>query len=160
MVGAMLVLVVAVVGLVTVRELTRTEPEAPVRAVEYERAAELAREQAPFRVLAPEPLPEGWRVTSVRFVEQPAHWHLGQLTDDNRYVGLEQADRSVAAMVEDHVDEEATRAGTVTVEGDPWQVWTDAGGDTAVVRRAEGVTTLVVGTVGRATLADYVTNLR
>ncbi len=160
MVGAMIVLVAVVLAFVVLRDINRTDPESPVRAVEYEQTARFARQQAAIEVVAPEPLPEGWKVTSVEFVPRPARWHLGQLTDEGKYVGLEQADRSPESMVETYVDQDATRGEEVTVEGDSWTSWTDAGGDTALVRSDGSTTTLVVGTADQRVLVDYIKTLR
>lgn len=160
MIGAMIVLLAVVVGFVAFRDLNRNDPDNPVRALDYEQTAAYARQQADFPLLVPEPLPEGWKVTSVEFVPEPARWHLGQLTDAGKYVGLEQADRSAAAMVETYVDQEAVRGEKITVDGKEWTTWTDAKGDTALVHSDGGTTTLVVGTVDQEALAAYITTLR
>jgi hypothetical protein len=160
MIGAMLVLLAVIAGFVVLRGLNRTDPPSPVRAVDYQQTLEYARRQADFRVLAPTSLPAGWRATSVSFVPEPVRWHLGVLTEQDSYVGLEQSRSSVSAMVEKYVDQEAARGRTVQVGGEPWRTWTDAGGDTALTRVDGGVTTLVVGTAGQDVLVDYVEGLR
>jgi Protein of unknown function (DUF4245) len=161
MVGAMIVLVLVVALFVAFRAINRTEPENTVDAVDYTRPAEFAREQARFPLLAPAELPEGWRATSVRFDNgRDQAWHVGFLTGADDYVGLEQADESARDLVEEHVDEDATEGDAVTVDGDTWERWTDAGGDTALVRETDEVTTLVVGTVGEETLVRFVQSLR
>ncbi|MGH3371876.1 MAG: DUF4245 domain-containing protein [Nocardioidaceae bacterium] len=160
MVGAMLVLLAVIAAFVVFRDLNRTDPQSPVRAVDYEQTLEAAREQSGFTLLAPEPLPEGWRVTSVEFVPEPTRWHLGMLTGEDRYVGLEQAGGSVDDMVETYVDREAVPGGPVEIAGEPWRSWTDDGGDTALTRVEDGVTTLVVGTLSRDDLAAFVQSLR
>jgi len=111
--------------------------------------------RAPER--APEELPEGWIATSVRYAAGDAPlWHLGMLTDDRLYVGVEQQRKPGIDMVEEFVDEDATRGDDVTVDGATWQSWTDAGDDTALVLQADDVTTLVVGAVPEETLAAFV----
>ena len=42
----------------------------------------------------------------------------------------------------------------------PWETWSDAGGDQALVREAHGVTTLLVGAVPDSTLERYLATLR
>jgi hypothetical protein len=161
MVGAMVVLVLVVALFVAFRAVNRTQPENTVEAVDYSRPAEFAREQARFPLLAPAELPEGWRATSVRFTNgRDQAWHVGFLTGADRYVGLEQADVDAEDLVEEHVDVEATEGRPVTVDGDEWRTWTDAGGDTALVRETDEVTTLVVGTVDQETLVEFVHTLR
>lgn len=160
MVGAMLVLLAVIAAFVAFRAINRNDPENPVRPVDYQQTLEYARSQAAFPLLAPPSLPKGWRATSVTFVPRPTRWHLGVLTDDDRYIGLEQSRGSVADMVQRYVDQEAARGRPVEVDGKSWQTWTDAGGDTALSRVQDGVTTLVVGTAGRDVLVDYVESLR
>jgi hypothetical protein len=162
MVGAMLVLGVLIIGWVTLRSLTSADPASPVQSVDYARDVPPARQAADFDLVAPPRLPSGWRATTVRYTPAPrAHWHLGVLTDERRYVGLEQSSGSVRSMVEEFVDESATRGGPVDVAGESWSTYTDAGGDLALVRRAGSTTTLAVGhEVPRSTLVTYAAGLR
>ncbi len=162
MVGAMLVLVALVLAFVLFRDLNRTDPPSPVRAVDYARTAEFAREQASFDLLAPESLPDGWRATTVGYEPGAADsWHIGMLTDEDRYVGLEQADASVDSLVETYVDEAAVRGKAVVIDGERWTSWTDDGGDLALTRMTGDTTTLVVGhRVPQATLVAFVQSLR
>ena len=159
MIGAMVVLLVVVVGFVVLRDLNRREPPSPVEAVDYQPTLRYARANADFAVLAPDRLPAGWKATTVEFVPEPSRWHLGVLTDQGRYVGLEQAFRTPRSMVRTYVDSAPSQGGQVVVAGQRWRTWTDADGDTALVRRQGPVTTLVVGSVGRDVLVDYVASL-
>jgi hypothetical protein len=162
LIGAMLVLAVIIIGWVTIRSLASEDPVSPVKRVDYARDVPLAREAADFELIAPPRLPRGWQATTVRFTPAPgAHWHLGVLTDDRRYVGLEQSRSSVRSMVEEYVDESATRGRPADVAGKPWATYTDPGGDLALVRRAGTTTTVVVGhEVPRSTLVSYAASLR
>lgn len=158
----MVVLVVLVLAFVLFRDLNRSDPPSPVRAVEYVQAAEFAREQASFDLVAPASLPEGWRATTVEYVPGSDDlWHLGLLTDEDRYVGLEQADASAESLVEAYVDDAAVRGEPVEIDGERWTTWTDEGGDLALVRRAGETTTLVVGhRVPQETLVAFIQSLR
>lgn len=156
----MVILLAVVIGFVVLRDLNRTAPESPVTAVDYEPSVAFARDRAGFDVLAPQALPEGWQATSVEFTPDPPHWHLGVLTDENKYVGLEQAMSSEQSMVTTYVDRDPTRGKDISIDGNAWTRWSDSGGDTALVRTREGATTLVVGTVEPDVLVDYVKNLR
>ena len=162
LVGAMLVILAVIIAFVVLREINRNDPASPVRAIDYSRDADFARGQAEIEVLAPASLPAGWRATTARYVPGAAeHWHLGMLTADDRYVGLEQSAESAEAMVEQHVDEDATRGDPVAVAGAEWTTWRDDGGDLALVRQDAGTTTLVVGhEVDADVLADFVASLR
>jgi hypothetical protein len=162
MVGAMAVLVLLIVGWIGFKALTTQDPDNPVRTVDYAQVVPAAKRTAPFDLVAPASLPHGWRATSVNFSDGPtAAWHLGVLTDHNRYVGLEQADRPVRKMVAEHVDEEPTRGRPVDVDGVRWSTYTDGGGDLALVRQEGRTTTLVVGhDVSKSDLVTYTASLR
>jgi hypothetical protein len=174
MLGGLLVLLLGIAAFVVLRDVNRVDAGAPVQPVDYVRPARFAQQQARFEVLTPRTLPPGWRATSVRFdpTAEVQSWHLGLLTAEQRYVGLEQAERSPAAMVADFVDDEADEGGEVDIEGETWATWTDPGrdpeadpstaprGDLALVREDGGVTTLVVGTVSQDLLIDVVASLR
>lgn len=162
LVGALVVLVGVIGAFVVLRELNRSEPADPVRAVEYRQPARLAQDVAEFDVLAPRRLPDGWIATSVRFEDRsPQSWHLGFLTEERRYVGLEQAQRPASGMVEEFVDENATAGEDVSIDGSPWQSYTHER-DRALVRydKRREVTTLVVGTAPEDQLVGFVQSLR
>lgn len=162
MVGAMGVLVLLVVAWLGFKTLTTEDPASPVRVVDYAQVVAPARKAADFALVAPPSLPQGWRATTVSFTDQsPQRWHLGVLTDQDRYVGLEQSDRSVRSMLEEYVDDEPTRGAAVDVAGRRWSTYTDSGGDRALVRREGRTTTLVVGhEVPRGELVSYAAGLR
>jgi hypothetical protein len=162
MVGAMVFLVVLVIVWVGFRSVTSGEPPSPVQTVDYRSEASAAAKAADFRLLSPATLPRHWRATTVRFTPPPdTHWHLGVLTGEDRYVGLEQEAAGISSLVTQYVDKAARRERAVMVRGVPWQAWTDSQGDLALVRRTGRVTTLVVGhEVPRSTLTAYVASLR
>ena len=162
MVGAMAVVFLAVVAFVVFRDAVRSDVTPTVEEVDYVKPAAFAQEEAGFAILAPPRLPEGWRSTSVRYVPGiDERWHLGLLTSEDRYVGVEQARSTEENLVEAHVDEEARRGDVVTIAGERWRTWTDEGGDLALVRRGEDVTTLVVGhEVPLEQLVDFTASLR
>ena len=89
-------------------------------------------------------------------------WHLGVLTDHDRYVGLEQAERPVRQMVQQYVDKDASRGAPVRGRRDRRGRRTPTrGGDLALVRQDGATTTLVVGhDVPRAQLLAYTASLR
>jgi len=174
MLGALLVLLLGIGAFVVLRDVSRADPADPVRPVDYVQPARFAPQAARFKVLTPRELPEGWTATSVRFdpTADEQSWHVGVLTKDRRYIGLEQSERPASAMVADFVDEDAEEGGEVEVAGETWRTWTDPGrdpqadsstaqeGDLALVRQNEEVTTLVVGTVSQDVLSGFVESLR
>ena len=137
LIGALLVTVVAVLAFVGFRALTSDEEPTPVRAVDYAAVAQGARADDKLVVLAPSRLPLGWKATSATYTRGASPtWHLGMLTDDNKYVGVEEARSSIKELVEEHVDAAAEQGKEVTIGAEKWQTWTDSGGDYAVARVA------------------------
>lgn len=161
MIGAMLVLIGVVLAFVVFREVNRNDPADPVKPVDYAAPARYAQQSVDYELLAPETLPDGWKATSVSFRAQPDQaWHLGCLTEDGHYVGLEQAERPAYAMVDDFVDKDASRGPDVRLGGQTWQSWTDAEGDRALVREDGDTSTLLVGDVPQSVLEEYYATLR
>jgi hypothetical protein len=160
MIGSLLVLMLVIGAFVVFRDLNRTDPPDPVQAVDYATPAKFAKREASFHLLAPRALPPGWIATSVRFDNgQAGAWHLGCLTDQRRYVGLEQADAPLDGMLQDFVGDGASRGSDVTVAGRRWESWHTPDDDRALVREGQQVTTLVVGRVPQATLEQFIGTL-
>jgi hypothetical protein len=112
------------------------------------------RESAPFPVYAPTSLPEGWRANGVTYAPgRDGRWHLGVLTDGDRYIGLEQEIDSVPRMVERYAPG-ATQKDDVEVAGKTWQLWT-GDGETAFVREEGEMTLLVGGPAPRTDIERY-----
>lgn len=162
MVGAM----VAIMGLIAVMwalsQLTHHDPTDPARTVSYSAALAEARQQSPFPVVAPEPVPPGLRATSVSWdgVGARKSWHLGFLTSHQEYVGLYEGTGPAADFVS--ASTPATHRGAdVDIDGSSWQTLTGSGGsETAFVRTTGGVTTVVTGTADVELLKGFVASLR
>lgn len=153
------VLLVIIAILAGAQRLLSAPPGDPVPAVEYAPAAEAARSVAPFAVLAPERLPAGWRATSVRYRPgDAASWHLGILTDEDKYVGVEQAVGEVQALVDQYAAE-SEPDGSVQVGADTWQLLRD-GDETTLVHDDGPSATLVTGDAPQADVELLVTSLR
>ena len=157
LIGALVVTVAAVIAFAAIRALTSDNEPTPVRTVDYSAAAQSARADDKLLVLAPARLPLGWKATSATYTRGVSPtWHLGMLTGDSKYVGVEEARTSIKALVEEHVDADAKRGKEVTIGSQTWQSWTDAGGDYAVARvvRGPGSAEESVLVVGSAPAAD------
>lgn len=122
-------------------------PDDPIGdGVEYSETATSARLAATYPLLAPTSLPEGWRANGVRFSPGGSQaWHLGVLTDENRYIGLEQEKVPVDDLIETYA-EGAERVGTVDVGGTTWQVHEGPDGRLAWTVETPEVSTLVTTT--------------
>lgn len=148
LVGAMLVLVLAVVGFVVFRSVFTRDLEVEPEPIDYLAAVEAAQ-SAGHEVAYPPALPAGWIATNVDLspAGQEPRWFLALLTDDGRFVGVRQEDDSVEDLLEEHVDgdteeTEPLRAGDLVEE---WEGYADDGGDRAYVAELGEETLLVYG---------------
>ena len=158
-VRSVVVLSLIVLGIWVFGLLQTETPEDPIgESVPYADTAASARDVATYPVLAPANLPTDWRVNGVRFTPSGTQaWHLGVLTDENRYIGLEQEKVSVDDLLETYA-EGAQEAGTLDVDGVVWQRFDGPGKSVTLVQETPEVTTLV--TTSTAPLADVETFLR
>jgi len=134
-----------------------------VRAVEYTAQLQDARKVASW-VRGPEPMPSGWTATSVEFrapEQQPITWHLGVVTAEKKYVGLEQSNVSGGKFQSDKLGR-TSDDGTSTVGGVTWQrkVLLDRKQENALVLAGSGVTTIVTGNAGYPALEAFASTLR
>lgn len=141
-----LALVLVLVGVIIAFNLAK-QPDTVVQTVDYPAALAEARSVATYDVLGPDPVPAGWRVTSARTDRSGGGvgWHVGLVTSTEEYAAVEQSDGDRRALL-DSVAGGASAAGTVEVAGGTWRRLD--GGDPeehALVRTAEGVTTMVAG---------------
>src|SRR5699024_9850228 len=158
MIRSIVVLGLIVGALFAVGLLFRSTPDSPVEPVDYAATVAEVRDTVDYPVLAPSHLPEGWRATSARFKPgEDQAWHLGVLTDDDEYLGLEQATVAETTLVKKFA-EDSTPSGKMRVNGEQWQL--REGGDRIVaVRESDGASTLVIGSVDAQVLRSYVSSL-
>jgi len=148
-------LVAVVVGVYTI---AAPEEQLPP-PVDYDHQWQVAGQQYDYPVLAPDPLPSGWRATSVEAESEAIgdRWRLGLLTDAEEYIGLEQNGGEVQGFLFDRLDDfEAD--GESRVDGKTWQRWyeTDDDPHRALVLEGDGVATVVTGSVGYDELEEFV----
>src|SRR4051794_24261615 len=93
-----------------VGQIMTVHPDRPQNTVTLADAVAGARGIAKFDVIAPKALPAGADATSVRSGARA--WHLGVLTRDNKYLGLEQERARPVTMVHDFAPK-SHAAGTV-----------------------------------------------
>ena len=163
-VRSMAVLVIPALLLAGYAALKRGD-QGGVREVAYEQELAGARERAGYAVVAPVGLDDGWRATSVRLTEageDKTWWHMGWLSPQERYVGLEQSDDDREDLLEELFA--ATREdGSSTVAGERWDRLRETGddpADRALVRTVEGVTIVVLGSGAYEDLEAFAASLR
>lgn len=151
-------LVAAIVIAFNVMSPDRRVPE----RVDYSGALELVREEYPYDVVVPEPVPDGWRATSIAHPsdETGNRWRLGFISDDDGFVGIEQSDGEIQSYLLQRLDG-FEPAGTTTIDGAEWDRMeqTSGGNDLALVRTAGGVVTIVRGTEEYGTLGEFASRL-
>jgi hypothetical protein len=131
-------------------------PDRPTSTVELSDAVAGARGIAKFDVIAPKALPAGADATSARF--GPQMWHLGVLTSDNKYLGLEQATVKPTTLVRDFAPE-SRATGSAQIAGRTWSVRTESDGDRIYVRDFGPTSVLVISSAGKAATEAYVSSL-
>ena len=144
---------VLLLGAFVVGQLVTVTPDRPERRVDLADAVAGARAAAQFDVVAPRTLPEGWVANSAR--SGPEAWHLGVVTSDDRYIGLEQATTSAKGIVDDFAPK-SRAAGTAEIAGSTWQVRTESDGDRVYVRGLGETSVLVIGSAKRADVERFV----
>jgi hypothetical protein len=160
MVWALLACFIVVAFLMIVTWRPKTEK---VREVEYTAQLADARKVAGW-IRGPEPMPAGWKATSVEFrapQQSPISWHLGIVTDQKKYVGLEQSNVTSNGFPADKLGRTADD-GTSTVDGVVWQrkTLTDREGEQALLLVGSGVTTIVTGNAGYQALETFAASLK
>lgn len=157
---------IAVLGLIAVvgglSWLQHGKVADPARTVDYAASLARARDEAPFPVVAPSPVPSGLRATSVSWdgAGVLVAWHLGFVTSGDDYLGLYEGNGPAAAFIS--ASTPATDPGPpVTIAGVMWQtLHSPDQAETALLRRANGVTTVVTGTAGETQLEMFAGRLR
>lgn len=152
-----LFLSMAVIGVVVAgiyMFIPHDENATPVKAVDYRVELLTARRAAPYQVMAPTGLAEGWKPTSVSYERRSDNaWHLGYLTPDGEYVAVEQSTAPAKKYVTEVSRQAADTGRTQQVAGETWQRWEGPKYD-ALVRMDGKATTVVMGTASYKRLAE------
>lgn len=162
----MVILLLVVFAYIGYRALNRDNEPTPVRTVDYRPWVAQAHRDGLVHGFAPEPMPKGWRATSVNYLDGATpRWHLGVLTDEGNYVGVEESRASTKDLVGQYVDDNATKGPDVRLATGPggagtWTSWSDSGGDYALSRQVGETRVLVVGTAPAKTIRTFTAELR
>ncbi|MFB6837450.1 DUF4245 domain-containing protein [Streptomyces sp. NPDC056361] len=136
------------------------EESEPVKAKDYRVELLTAQRAAPYPVLAPEGLGDGWKATVVSYKRENADaWQLGFLSPDTQYVAIHQSTAAANTYVPDVTQRAKNTGRTETVAGQVWQRWEGPKYD-ALVRTDGGATTVVTGTASFERLAEMAGALR
>jgi hypothetical protein len=149
---------------------TNTPDDHPVKEVDWKPVLATARKDAPFDVLAPTNLPEGWRATRVTWVPlggpylngeaSPRNlWQIGFLSPDDVFIDLNQGDVRPQEMV-DQQSRTGTPDGNSVIAGQTWQRLLSPDGRTrSLVLHGPSATTVVSADLPYEALEAYVSTL-
>ena len=149
---------------------TNVPDDHPVKEVDWKPVLATAQKQAPFDVLAPTNLPEGWRATRVNWVPQgrpylngeasPRNlWQIGFLSPDDVYIDLNQGDARPQEMV-DLQSREGMPDGNSVIAGQTWQRLVSPDGRTrSLVLRGPSATVVVSADLPYEALEAYASTL-
>ena len=163
---ALIVIPVAVITII----FTSVPDDHPVKEVDWKPVLATARQEAPFPVLAPSKLAEGWRATRVNWVPQgrpylngeasPRNlWQIGFLTPDDVYIDLNQGDLRPQEMV-DQQSRAGTPDGVSVIAGQTWQRLISPDERTrSLVLRGSSATTIVSADLPYEALEAYASTL-
>ena len=163
---ALIVIPLAVIAII----FTNVPDDAPVEEVDWKPVLATARQQAPYEVLAPTNLPEGWRATRVNWVPlgrpylngeaSPRNlWQIGFLTPQEVYIDLTQGDMRAQEMV-DQQSREGIPDGNSVIAGLTWQRLVSPDGRTrSLVLRGPATTAIVSANLPYGALEAYATTL-
>jgi hypothetical protein len=153
----LVLVVVAVMILLTFR----LSPRDPLQVIELGPQIAAARQSAPYGVLVPRGLDDGWRPVSASTRVEGAGtiWRIGWVTPADDFAAFGQSDQPSAAFV-DTFASGAAASGEAVIAG---QRWARLGGaadeERSLVRRDGAVTVVVTGTAGFAELAELAASL-
>ena len=163
MIGAMIVAVVVAGGWYLLGR--PNEDVRPVPSVDWSAQVRAGRADQKLLTFAPPRLLPGWRANGALYsTGTDPHWHLGLLTDQGKYIGVDEGPTSVKDLVEQYVDPDAVQGADVRIGDRTWQSWTDRGGDYALTwsLRSGTVPTesvVVVGSASQGSVIAFVKTL-
>jgi Protein of unknown function (DUF4245) len=137
----------------------------PVRTVDPTATVRLAASHASYPVLVPTGLAKGYRPTSARTDATeagrgaPVTLRIGYVTPSEQYAGFVESDDPQTDAVTG-VLADASRKGTVEVDGAAWTRSTSARGETVLWRQSGALTILVTGSASERELEIVVGSLR
>lgn len=167
MVGAMVVVLVFVLGFIIFRALNRDNSGVHPESVNYQPiVAEVRADAGHLTGWAPTALPQGWWATAATYsTQQNPHWHLGA-TNGKDYLGIEEGMDSLSAELGIALQGSWTAAGSVQSGGYAWSAYTDTHGNYALAREMASKTPrypewlVVVGSTSPQQVQAYAASLK
>lgn len=148
-----LVMAAVLLGIALVGKVFTVDPGTPRSTLDPREVAPRAAREAGVPLTVPQSLPAGWRATAAE--RRGEVWHVGVVTADDEYIGLEQDTASQRDMLRRFAPQ-SRPAGEVSIGGREWDRRTEPDGDTVYLRRDGATTVLVVGSAPRRQIETYI----
>ena len=133
------------------------EPEK--RNVDFACVALDARKAVDWPLYTPQSVPEGWTSNFASFEPgNEAVWRMGIITENDKYLGLEQNALPVQDALEKYAPN-SKQTGTVEITGNAWDVYEDGNGTTSYIRVEQDRVVLVVSTTEESVARAYIASL-
>jgi hypothetical protein len=112
--------------------------------------------------LTPSPLPSGWHANAASLTHKAhaAHFHVGFVTPDGKYVGVDEGYAEPPTFVRSVLGKRGLAVtGSTPIAGATWSTRTSAVGEPAFTRVVRGVTVVVTGSASTVQLRELMTVL-
>lgn len=149
LIGSMIVLVLAVLGYYVIQNLTHDQPDGVPVAADYLSTVRDVQAGG-YTVAYPSSLPDGWIAShEPHFApgDRPV-WSIPLLTDDEKFVGIQQQDAPLSDMLDVALPQGARPGEKVRLESEvaqDWSSWSSENGDHAFATQVGADTLLVYG---------------
>jgi hypothetical protein len=149
LVGSMIVLVAAVLGYYVVQNVLHDQPDGTPVAADYLSTVRQVQ-GAGIQVAYPRSLPKGWIAShEPDFTpgDRPV-WSMPMLTDERRFVGIQQQDAPLSDMLDVALPQGARQGEDVRIPSQvstTWSSWSSSNGDHAFAAKVGDDTLLVYG---------------
>lgn len=104
--------------------------------------------------LVPQGLPAGWYANGATFTRSgpsSAHLHIGWVTPDQKYVGLEESNSAAGGFIAAVLGRRGSvPTGSVSFSGSGWDLRTSSAGELALTSTKDGITVVLVGSASAA----------
>lgn len=159
--GLMLIVIFAILWFTSSRRLIQPSVE-PVRSGVTDTQQLLEWHGLTGRPALLPTVPSGWRINAATMTgRRPAlaELHVGWVSPDQGYLGVDQGLLPVKRVVATAVGAGSRQVGTARIAGSPWQTWRDRRGETFFVETVQSATVVVAGSLPADQLAGFAAGL-
>jgi hypothetical protein len=162
MVGAMMITLLLILAFVAFRAINRNDVSVEPDDVDYLQVVTELQDGSGLDPAHPPALPAGWTATRAIFDADNHAWELDLLTDEQRYIGVRQAEMREKDLIEEYVDPDGEPEGITGLGGElnlEWEGWRVDNDDTAFTTTHRGMGLLVFGSAPAAQVKQLAASL-